>query len=664
MKFVTKSIESPPSDGLTRQIALGTVSDADLLDAWCRDQQRAALAALIDRYSRMVLSVCRRRCRTEADAEDAYQTTFLYLARNGHKIRQPERLVGWLHRVAQRSAVATLPSEKRQTDPMIEPAVEPDDPLDRLTQRHEAIVLDEELAELPEHYRAAIAMHLFDDCPLQMLADHFGTSIGSIRGRLQRGKQMLARRLRHRGIIPAFAFASASAWIVSTSQASVAASAMVEIANAPQLPNPPIEPRLLDSLLSQGTRLMPTLYTAAGVLAGSTLLTLAIMAGESPGQGATGKVEVNLPAGSSAPVAAQFGAAGGSGMGGGGLEAPQPSRPPSKDGMIWTQKTVPPPVTSRIALKLSETLDEEIDFKIHTALVALPEAISEAIGMPVLMDVRGVEFAEQDLANVDVDLEVSGMPLRTALRRLLSPYGLKAVIEDEGLMITADPSVLVHRGIGTDQWVNVDTEAEKKISEILNTKAEAEFIDLPMDEAVATLSEQHQVPILIDRRALEEIGITADQPVTLTLGNVKLRTLLRLMLRDLDLTYQVNGETLSVTTQEAAESNLVSRIYWLEGTGFAEGDFESVMNSIQTTIQPDTWELLGGPSTIVPVRSARPAILVSAVYRVHEEIEKFLKTLRQSHFGKDPVLENVQVPDQQGSGGGIGGGGQGGGGFF
>jgi RNA polymerase sigma factor (sigma-70 family) len=152
MSLVTESTQPPPRPSPDPH-ALSSLSDADLLDAWSRDRHAAALAALVERYSVMVLSVCRRRCRCEADAEDAFQTTFLYLARNSNKIRHPDRLAGWLHRVAQRSAVATLKPANRESVPMVEPPAEPDDPFDRLTQRHEAIVLDEELSDLPEHKR-------------------------------------------------------------------------------------------------------------------------------------------------------------------------------------------------------------------------------------------------------------------------------------------------------------------------------------------------------------------------------------------------------------------------------------------------------------------------------------------------------------------------------
>jgi RNA polymerase sigma factor (sigma-70 family) len=237
---------------------LAVISDRDLLDAWTTVRHAASLAAIVDRYKVMVLSVCRRRCRSEADAEDAFQTTFLYLARNAHKIRHPERLPGWLHRVAQRAAVATLKSIHQETEPMIDPPADTTDPLDRLTQRHEAIVLDEELADLPEHYRSAIVMHLYEDRPIESLANHFETTVGSIRGRLQRGKQLLAQRLRRRGIVPVLAFAAANAWTVSNTQASESSHAFDDAIDNGTLPDSPIDVTLLETLLAQGIRLMPT----------------------------------------------------------------------------------------------------------------------------------------------------------------------------------------------------------------------------------------------------------------------------------------------------------------------------------------------------------------------------------------------------------------------
>ncbi|EMI21488.1 signal peptide protein [Rhodopirellula maiorica SM1] len=168
---------------------------------------------------------------------------------------------------------------------------------------------------------------------------------------------------------------------------------------------------------------------------------------------------------------------------------------------------------------------------------------------------------------------------------------------------------------------------------------------------------------------MEKIGLTTDTPVTLNIKDVQLQSLLDILLRDLDMTCTIQGETLTVTTLEAAEEQLLTRIYWLEGTGVVPGDSSTITNLIQTTIHPDTWEALGGASTMAPFHSTRPALMISTTYDVHQQIETLLQTLRESHFGPEPVIESVEVPmpmsmQGMGMGGGMGGGGMGGGGMF
>lgn len=69
---------------------LSELSEAELPDAWKCDRHGPSLAVLVQRYRVMVLSVCHQRFRSEADAKDAFQSTFLYLADNARKIRHPE----------------------------------------------------------------------------------------------------------------------------------------------------------------------------------------------------------------------------------------------------------------------------------------------------------------------------------------------------------------------------------------------------------------------------------------------------------------------------------------------------------------------------------------------------------------------------------------------
>lgn len=152
------------------------------------------------------------------------------------------------------------------------------------------------------------------------------------------------------------------------------------------------------------------------------------------------------------------------------------------------------------------------------------------------------------------------------------------------------------------------------------------------------------MPIIIDHRSLEEIGLSGDEPVTIAIADCKLRSLLNLILQDLDLTFTVQSESLVITTEEYTDQGQLNRIHWLEGTGDAAGDYQSIFESITTSIAPSSWEAMGGPSKIGPLGSSRPALMIRANDRVHHQRENLFKTLRESHFGMHPVQEQVQIP--------------------
>ena len=106
-----------------------------------------------------------------------------------------------------------------------------------------------------------------------------------------------------------------------------------------------------------------------------------------------------------------------------------------------------------------------------------------------------------------------------------------------------------------------DNEVERRIQAALGDETSLNFVELPLSDAVQQISETHGIPIVVDNRALDEIGMSAEDPVNLSLANVSLRSFLRIMLRDLDLTYVIKDEVMQITTTEAAEQNLVNKVY-------------------------------------------------------------------------------------------------------
>ncbi|MCH8921575.1 MAG: hypothetical protein IIA67_00325 [Planctomycetes bacterium] len=102
---------------------------------------------------------------------------------------------------------------------------------------------------------------------------------------------------------------------------------------------------------------------------------------------------------------------------------------------------------------------------------------------------------------------------------------------------------------------------EEKIVNALKDETEIDFLETPLVEVIDFLKDLHGIEIQLDRRALEEAGFGDDTPVTRNLKGISLRSALRLMLRDLELTYVIKDEVLLITTPEVAETNLTTRAY-------------------------------------------------------------------------------------------------------
>jgi DNA-directed RNA polymerase specialized sigma24 family protein len=92
------------------------LTDGELLAAYVVRRDQAAFATLVQRHGPMVLGVCRRILRNDADAEDAFQATFLVLIRKASTIRTKALVSNWLYGVAQNTALqAKALNRRRQT---------------------------------------------------------------------------------------------------------------------------------------------------------------------------------------------------------------------------------------------------------------------------------------------------------------------------------------------------------------------------------------------------------------------------------------------------------------------------------------------------------------------------------------------------------------------
>jgi tetratricopeptide (TPR) repeat protein len=103
--------------------------------------------------------------------------------------------------------------------------------------------------------------------------------------------------------------------------------------------------------------------------------------------------------------------------------------------------------------------------------------------------------------------------------------------------------------------------AERRINEELRRPTEMQFLDTPLSDAISVIKDRHQIEIQLDQKALRDAGIATDQPVTLDVKGISLRSALKLLLRPLDLTYVIQDEVLMITTPEEAENRLSIKVY-------------------------------------------------------------------------------------------------------
>ncbi|AWM37483.1 hypothetical protein C1280_10960 [Gemmata obscuriglobus] len=184
----------------------GGDSDADLLARFASARDELAFELLVWRHGAMVLAACRRALGHTEDAEDAFQATFLVLARKAHAVRRGTAVPAWLHRVAVRIAHRLAAGRRPTTTLATEPAARatPD-----AAELHELRgMLDAEIDRLSEPYRRAFVLCYLEGLSNADAARELGCPVGTIESRLTAARRTLRTRLVRRLPLPAGALAA------------------------------------------------------------------------------------------------------------------------------------------------------------------------------------------------------------------------------------------------------------------------------------------------------------------------------------------------------------------------------------------------------------------------------------------------------------------------
>jgi RNA polymerase sigma factor (sigma-70 family) len=179
------------------------VTDAQLLERYRANGDATAFEVLVWRHGALVWGVCRRLLRDRHLAEDAFQATFLVLIRKAHSIRG-QAISSWLYRVACRIAqrarqVASRTAARERTDGELT-SIEADAPPCAGAAFEEALLVTEELAGLPQKYRAPVVLCYLQGKAYSEAARLLGCPLGTIASRLGKARSLLRARLSRRGV--------------------------------------------------------------------------------------------------------------------------------------------------------------------------------------------------------------------------------------------------------------------------------------------------------------------------------------------------------------------------------------------------------------------------------------------------------------------------------
>ena len=171
---------------------VGNLSDGSLLERIVHDRDGglgAAFTVLVERHGPMVLGLCRQALGNSHDAEDAFQATFLVLARKAASVRKADSVASWLHGVALRVArraktdLARRREYERRSAEM--KAMEPERAQGRPDSWPE---LHEEIARLPKRYREPVVLCYLEGQSTEVAAQRLGCPRGTILSRLSRAE--------------------------------------------------------------------------------------------------------------------------------------------------------------------------------------------------------------------------------------------------------------------------------------------------------------------------------------------------------------------------------------------------------------------------------------------------------------------------------------------
>ncbi len=215
----------------------------------------------------------------------------------------------------------------------------------------------------------------------------------------------------------------------------------------------------------------------------------------------------------------------------------------------------------------------------------IDQQLTHANDLAARGEYRAAEEAAGSLANGNSTIVGTAAPLEAGLRaNQVETQALAArrrrslqenfLYQDRQLAPESDAQPIVYPSV--DRWRQLSERrrewrenasayrpgpGEKRINEALKTVTSVDFQNMPLSDVIDYLKHKFQIEIQLDNKGLTDENIGPSVPITKNLNNIKLRSILRLILRDLNLTYVVQDDVLLITSVEVADTMTTTRVY-------------------------------------------------------------------------------------------------------
>ncbi|MBM4093310.1 MAG: hypothetical protein FJ276_28445 [Planctomycetes bacterium] len=178
----------------------------------------------------------------------------------------------------------------------------------------------------------------------------------------------------------------------------------------------------------------------------------------------------------------------------------------------------------------------------------------------------------------------------------------------------------------------------------LAASVSVDYLDTPLEDAVAKLAAASDADIRLDVPSLREIRIRGREPITLKLADRTLETVLQAMFLELNLTWLLQDGVLWITTPERGEDHLKTAVYDVRDLCADSAESEALQDAITSQTDPDAWDEYGGPGAL---QFARPGTLVVSQHEsMHVELIGLLESYRTALLSSKPRDRHALDPNE------------------